>query len=118
MNTPTAAQKRFHSATISLGSVVDNERYRLQLHHVLGRTARHNKVRIGQWYVLPLNVQYHDVSSNHEFNVTHRKKAFEAEFGQQAQLWVDRYERLMLEGLIDDCSPPDDVISAIDSLII
>ena len=60
-----------------------------QLHHVAGRTYKHHKVLIGPWFVLPLAVELHDVSSNHPLNVTHHRKLFSAEYGSQAILWFD-----------------------------
>ena len=59
----------------------------IQRHHVLGRSAKHNKVEIGHWFILPVPFELHDVSSNHDLNVTHRKKAFTREFGKQFQLF-------------------------------
>lgn len=62
-----------------------------QLHHVLGRSAKHNKVHIGHWFVIPVPVELHDVGSNHPLNVTHRKKAFVSEFGQQCGIFQILY---------------------------
>tara|TARA_R110000851_G_scaffold104433_1_gene222145 strand:+ start:195 stop:629 length:435 start_codon:yes stop_codon:yes gene_type:complete len=58
-----------------------------QLHHVLGRSAKHNKVAIGHWFVLPVPFELHDVSSNHHFNVTHCKNNFTNQFGSQRDLF-------------------------------
>ena len=54
-----------------------------QLHHVLGRSAKHNKVAIGHWFIIPVPVELHDVGSNHPDNVTHFKKRFTERFGDQ-----------------------------------
>ena len=59
----------------------------VQLHHVLGRSAKHNKVAIGHWFILPVPFELHDVSSNHPDNVTHCKKAFIKRFGKQSDLF-------------------------------
>jgi hypothetical protein len=59
----------------------------IQRHHVLGRSAKHNKVAIGHWFILPVPFELHDVSSNHEHNVTHRKNSFIREFGNQRGLF-------------------------------
>ncbi len=61
----------------------------IQLHHVLGRSAKHNKVAIGHWFILPVPFELHDISSNHELNVTHRKNSFTKEFGKQFQLFEE-----------------------------
>ena len=52
-----------------------------QLHHVKGRSFKHNKVDIGHWLILPVPFELHDVSSNHPLNVTHNKNNFTAAFG-------------------------------------
>ena len=39
-----------------------------QLHHVEGRSFKHNKVAIGHWLIKPVPFERHDVSSNHPFN--------------------------------------------------
>lgn len=54
-----------------------------QLHHVLGRSAKHNKIAIGHEFIIPVPFELHDVGSNHPENVTHRKKAFVKRFGDQ-----------------------------------
>jgi len=59
----------------------------IQLHHVVGRTYKHNKVLIGPWFVLPLPWQYHDVHSNDPLNVTHYRHRFTDFFGQQSELF-------------------------------
>ncbi len=66
-------------------------RYDFQLHHVLGRSARHNKVPIGHEFIIPVPVELHDVNSNHPFNVTHHKKAFVTEFGKQSGIFQMLY---------------------------
>lgn len=58
-----------------------------QLHHVLGRSARHNKTPIGHEFILPIPFDLHDVSSNHPLNVTHHKHAFTGTFGDQRGLF-------------------------------
>jgi len=82
----------------------------IQRHHVLGRSAKHNKVEIGHWFVLPVPFELHDVSSNHPENVTHRKKDFVKRFGNQRDLFL-----MMVEDM-RDCGyelPPTDVCEAI-----
>ena len=81
-----------------------------QRHHVLGRSAKHNKVAIGHWFILPVPFDLHDVSSNHQYNVTHNKKAFVKRFGNQRDIFM-----WMLEEMRDDGYelPPFDVCEAI-----
>jgi len=84
---PTAAQKawleRVSQYAEEHGSFPKYNVYGFQLHHVMGRTARHNKVKIGHWFVLPIEAKYHDISSNNHFNVTNHRKRYSIEFGWQ-----------------------------------
>ena len=59
----------------------------VQLHHVLGRSAKHNKIAIGHWFILPVPYELHDVSGNSIFNVTHHKHSFTNKFGNQRDLF-------------------------------
>lgn len=81
-----------------------------QRHHVLGRSAKNNKVAIGHWFIIPVPFELHDVSSNHPSNVTHHKRAFTDEYGMQRDLFLQ-----MVESMRDDCYelPPADVCEAI-----
>ena len=53
-NAPTAAQKKWRSKVADLGCVVCGST-QVQIHHVLGATAKHNKIHIGEWFILPLH---------------------------------------------------------------
>ena len=75
--------------------------YKFQIHHVVGRKAKHNKIAIGHWFVLPLPFELHDVNENHKLNVTHHRHAFTAEFGLQCELF-DEMITSMKELGIDD----------------
>jgi len=81
-----------------------------QLHHVLGRSAKHNKVAIGHWFILPVPIELHDVSSNNELNVTHHKHAFTDRYGKQAELFEKMVAIMYEEGY---ALPPVDVQFAI-----
>jgi hypothetical protein len=82
----------------------------VQLHHVLGRSAKHNKVAIGHWFILPVPFELHDVSSNHPDNVTHCKKSFVNRFGSQSSIF-----QVMVSCMVEDgyAIPSMDVIDAI-----
>ena len=62
-----------------------------QLHHVLGRSAKHNKISIGHEFIIPVPFELHDVSSNNPLNVTHYKKAFVNKFGEQCGIFQILY---------------------------
>ena len=87
-----------------------------QLHHVVGRTAKHNKVAIGHWFIIPVPVELHDVSSNHPDNVTHHKKRFIKRFGSQSSIFQNMVSIMDKWNDFDECSyvtPRKDVYDAI-----
>ena len=86
--------------------------HEFQRHHVVGRSAKNNKVPIGHEFILPVPFVLHDVSSNHPLNVTHRKKAFTAKFGMQRDLFNTMYYSMQDKGYT---VPSDDVLNAIMS---
>ncbi len=84
----------------------------IQIHHVLGRSAKHNKVAIGHWFILPVPFELHDVLGNHPLNVTHHKHAFTDEYGKQREL----FERMVaMMGQDDYELPPVEVQLTIES---
>lgn len=87
------------------------ESYLFQRHHVAGRKYKHNKVAIGEWFILPLPFALHDVSSDHEFNVTHFKNRFTEKFGLQSELFKEMIDSMVLHGF--DLPFGDVVINAI-----
>ena len=84
--------------------------YEFQRHHVLGKTAKHNKVAIGLFFVIPVPTHLHDVSSNHPDNVTHFKKRFTQRFGPQREIFKKLCDGMKEWGFD---IPPADVIEAI-----
>ena len=83
-----------------------------QLHHVLGRSAKHNKIAIGHEFILPIPFDLHDVNSNHELNVTHHKHSFTNAFGTQRSLFMRMYNSMYEQGY-DLSVVPHDVTMAI-----
>ena len=99
-----AAQKKWMSiisdwAIDNIGELYGDEwsGAQFQLHHVLGRSAKQNKVEIGHWFILPVPIPLHDISSNHLLNVTHHKKSFIRKFGKQSEIFNH-----MLHGMFDE----------------
>lgn len=80
------------------------------LHHVLGRSAKHNKVSIGHWFIIPVPVELHDVASNHELNVTHHKHAFTDRYGKQKTIFLKLCSAMVVNGYD---MPPDNVLDSI-----
>ena len=110
----TAEQKRWHErvrqfaddhGAIPLGG------YRYELHHVKGATFKHNKTHIGEWWVLPIDFDLHNVMSRNPLNVTHFKKRFESEYGTQKELFLSMVEQIENEDGIKYV--PFEAISAI-----
>jgi len=64
-----------------------------QLHHVLGRSAKHNKVAIGHWFIIPVPFTYHDINEKNDLNVSYFKHNFTDEFGKQ----TDLYDRMIID---------------------
>lgn len=81
-----------------------------QLHHVMGRSAKNNKVAIGHEFILPVPFELHDVNSNHPENVTHHKKAFVKRFGNQRDLFNDLFSVMRAQGYV---VPSMDIYNAI-----
>lgn len=81
------------------------------MHHVVGRKGVHNKVAIGGWFVIPVEKKYHDVHSNNPFNVTHYRKRYQIEFGNQR----DQFYAMCMSIKDDDGELPfpDEVLHAI-----
>ena len=70
----------------------------IQLHHVLGRSAKHNKIAIGHEFVIPVPYALHDVNSNHEDNVTRHKHTFTAKFGLQSVIFEMMFINMESQG--------------------
>ena len=119
MSNPTASQVRWREYVRGLGCCVSQEDWKVQIHHVVGRSAKVKGVgNIGHWYVLPLAWQYHDVASNDKLNVTHHKNAFEEQFGTQSELFNQVFNTLIHKAKgsssIDAGDfPPENVLNAI-----
>ena len=37
-----------------------------ELHHVLGRSAKHNKTAIGHWFIIPVPYTYHNIKEKND----------------------------------------------------
>ena len=93
--------------------------YQFNLQHMLGSQAKRKvngaSVKVGEFAVFPVPIEIHSVElgeyENHPLNLTRRKKAFEAEFGTEKELFLSFIEELRK----NDVPLPfgDDVIEAI-----
>ena len=81
-----------------------------QLHHVLGRSAKHNKVAIGHEFIIPVPFTYHDINEKNDLNVSYFKHNFTYEFGKQTEL----YDRMCTDMLMMQYETPHyDIYKAI-----
>ncbi|GAL18547.1 hypothetical protein JCM19235_1970 [Vibrio maritimus] len=69
----------------------------IELHHVAGRKAKHNKIHIGKWFVIPMMFDFHNPNSNHPLNVTHYRKRFTDRYGDQRTLWAQMATQILAE---------------------
>jgi len=84
-NAPTAQQVRWRELVRSLGSIISNED--AVIHHCVGVTGKHNKVRIGHWWIIPLTNEEHLALHAGETFGFHSRKEFEKDaFTQVCQL--------------------------------
>jgi len=58
-----------------------------QLHHVLGRSAKHNKIAIGHWFIIPVPFELHDINEKNDLNVSYFKHNFTDKFGLQSEIF-------------------------------
>lgn len=89
-----------------------DDRTDMQRHHVLGKSAKHNKIHIGYWFVNPIPFELHDINSDHIFNVTHHKNKFKEKFGSETGIYQCLVSCMAMSGY-DNYLPPDDVYNAI-----
>ena len=82
----------------------------IQRHHVLGRSAKHNKVDIGHWFILPVPYELHEPNETHKFHVGHCKRAFTDVFGMQRMLFDSMYYSMINQGYT---VPPNEIHLAI-----
>lgn len=99
---PNAAEKRWRERVRAMGSAL-SYRGPCEVHHCAGRTAMHNKVDIGHWFIVALTPDEHlDVPSWGRHRKTIEKRLFKET--------VRRYRRLHGE----DGLPPAEVLAAIE----
>jgi hypothetical protein len=96
---PNAAEERWREAVRELGSCVTGAP--ALIHHCVGRTAKHNKVEIGHWWILPLTEREHAWIHAHP-----NRKETERQLFEQT---LRDYEAMHSEGP----PVPDDVLQAI-----
>lgn len=107
----TAAQKRWQESLRNYGCLVSRSPY-CEIHHIVGASAKRQKIWVGQWSVLPLHYRYHR-DPECKVNVTEHKRMFEALFGNQWDILVKVINKFQRQGRP---IPPEEVILAIHQL--
>lgn len=90
-NAPSAKQKQWRERVRALGSILSGDD--AVIHHAVGVTARHRKVHIGHWWIIPLTNDEHLALHAGECYGFGSRKEFEKDaFTQVCQrLYPDRY---------------------------
>lgn len=99
---PNAAQMRWREAVRKTGSILSG-RKPVHIHHCAGRTAKHNKVAIGHWWLLPLTDDEHRA-----IHAQPKRKELEKE------LFSLLVRRMAVLGDMTEPLPPMEVIEAIE----
>ncbi len=99
---PTPSQEKKWLERVALyaadyGTFPDQNEGAYEMHHVKGRTFSHNKVHLGRWIVLPMQMDFHNVNSNNPFNVTKFKSRYEERYGSQIKQFVNMCEIILDE---------------------
>ena len=67
--------------------------YQFQIDHLIGAQAKRKinlvSVKVGEFVVLPMPIELHDITSNHPLNRTLRPAAWKREFGCPLVMWRD-----------------------------
>ena len=98
----TAIEKQWHSDVAEFasngsfmvsiyGGHCSNPR-EFQLDHILGAQAKRKvnlvSEKVGEFAVIPVPIELHDITSNHPLNVTTNKKKFESVIGNRLDIWL------------------------------
>ncbi len=79
------------------------------IHHVKGKSAKHNKIHIGYNFIIPVPTELHD-NGDHHLNVTHHKHAFTDEYGKQWEIHIKMIKLLVMNGY---ATPDNNILDAI-----
>ena len=71
---------------------------KFERHHVLGKTAKHNKVAIGHEFILPVPYMLHNIREKNSLNVSYFKNNFTNQFGTQRSLFMKMCDDMFEQG--------------------
>ena len=96
MHTSNKKDRELEEMVRGMGCVITGANNDVEVHHVKGRTYKHNKTLIGNVYMLPLHKDYHMVTGSHPNAYHKNKNGFIDEFGDPREL----FEKFVLVYLI------------------
>ena len=79
---PTADQTRWWGELVEMGCIYTGKP--AEVDHLVGAAAKHNKIHVGQWWVVALSPDLHRTGA---VNRTTRQTMFENRFSSQAAKW-------------------------------
>ena len=110
----TAAEKAWHTTIAEYarnsdwlahmyGGIV-RDPYQFQLDHILGAQAKRKidgvTVKVGEFAVMPLPVEIHDITSNHYLNRTLKPANYRGAFGHEKQVWLKFILAMQRDGIV------------------
>lgn len=76
--------------------------YAFQIDHIIGAQAKRKvygvTTKAGEFAIMPIPVEIHDITSNHPLNRTLKPKAYRDVFGHETQVWRSMLDAMVLEG--------------------
>jgi len=96
---PSVRQKRWREEVRALGSIISGGP--AVIHHAVGRTAKHDRIEIGHWFILPLTELEHRAMHRNQCRKVSEKEWFTV----LIQKYVNVYGK--------PSAVPDDVYKAI-----
>ena len=103
MHTSKKSYRDFEELVRTIGCIITGSPHP-QIHHVKGRTFKHNKILIGPWYILPLHYDLHNGSHPNAYH--NSKHGFIAAYGHPRYLFKQVLDKI-------DYNLDQDIISAI-----
>jgi len=94
-NNVSTIVREFEEKVRSLGSCISGATSNVQIHHVLGETAKSNKVHIGQYWILPLTAEEHEL-------IGRSKKEFAEYYFSFSFAWTADLEKLLYHMMMQE----------------
>tara|TARA_R110000822_G_scaffold77084_5_gene185123 strand:+ start:1248 stop:1631 length:384 start_codon:yes stop_codon:yes gene_type:complete len=114
----TADHKKWRSQVAELGCICCGSEA-IQIHHCIGASAKHNKIHIGEWFILPLNPFNHSYIDQGRFGLDMLKTEAGQRYGEDDKVKdmpLHEFEKYLFGKvlrMIPDRPFGDDVITAI-----